>query len=172
MGFCINCGTPVPEMAQFCTNCGTKTSTATVAQNQPGGLDALYYVAYATGQTGGPFTEEAVRNLITQQQVKVTDSIRPNTSDAWMPMVRSKFAPLVAQQANLDRLAVSTCPRCAAGMVVVIKRSKAGLVLVILGLALTPLFGLGIPIFIVGFIMRWGGKGQAAYRCPNCNYAT
>jgi len=37
-------------------------------------------------------------------------------------------------------------------MAVVLQRSKAGLVLIIIGLLTTPLFGIGVPIFVVGFI--------------------
>lgn len=178
MGFCTNCGSTIPERAQFCTNCGTKSGTVqtetesvSVPPPPPPPAPSLYYVAYATGQVGGPFEEEVLRDLIAQQRVKVTDSVRPASSTAWVPVVQSKFAPLAAQQANMDRLVASTCPSCGAGMAVVIKRSKAGLVLVIVGILLTPIL-VGIPIFIVGYIMRWGGKGQAGYRCPRCNYAS
>src|SRR5262245_46226901 len=69
-------------------------------------------------------------------------------------------------------LSAGICPTCRAAMAVVIKRSGLGLALVILGIALTPVFGFGIPIFIVGYLMRFGGKGRACYRCPRCNYST
>ena len=39
-------------------------------------------------------------------------------------------------------------------MAVVLQRSKAGLVLIIIGLLTTSLFGIGVPIFVVGFILR------------------
>ena len=83
----------------------------------------------------------------------------------------SHFAVGAAAAALHQRIAANACPRCGTGMAVVIKRSKMGLVLVIVGLVTTPAFGIGLPIFIVGYIMRWGGKGRAAYQCPGCNYA-
>jgi uncharacterized membrane protein YvbJ len=71
----------------------------------------------------------------------------------------------------------SACPKCnAPGMVVVIKRSTVGFVLVVLGIGLTPFtfssdyLYIGTLIFVVGFIIRWGGKGQPGYRRPVCNY--
>src|SRR5262245_37785394 len=63
-------------------------------------------------------------------------------------------------------------PTCRAAMAVVTKRFGLGLALVILGMALTPVFGFRMPIFIVGYLMRFGGKGRACYRCPRCNYST
>ncbi|MBI1763822.1 MAG: zinc ribbon domain-containing protein [Acidobacteria bacterium] len=77
----------------------------------------------------------------------------------------------MVEQANLARLAASTCPNCSAAMAVVIKRSGLGLALVILGVALTP-FLIGIPLFIAGYMLRFGGKGRACYRCPRCNYSS
>lgn len=173
MSFCTTCGASLQTSAQFCTGCGGKVETVGAEQIQGAAItDGLYYIAYGTGQTVGPLTCDAVKSLIAEQKIKVSDSIRRDGSDPWMPIVQSEFAPLIAQQANMVRLAASTCPGCGAGMAVVIKRSKAGLVLIIVGLLTTPLFGIGIPIFVVGFILRWGRKGQAAYQCPRCNYAT
>jgi len=68
--------------------------------------------------------------------------------------------------------AAGTCPRCSTAMAVVIKRSGLGLALIILGIILTPVVGIGIPIFIVGYVMRFSGKGRACYRCPRCNYSS
>jgi predicted RNA-binding Zn-ribbon protein involved in translation (DUF1610 family) len=110
--------------------------------------------------------------MILQRQISVNDSVAVQGSNNWIPVSQSVFAPHVAQQLNIDRMASSTCPQCGAGMAVVIKRSGLGLALIIIGVVLTPAFGIGIPIWIAGMIIRWGGKGQAAYRCPRCNFST
>jgi ribosomal protein S27AE len=133
---------------------------------------ATWHVTFATGQTGGPFTEDEIRSMIARQQIKITDSVIATGGATWVPITQSPFARYIVTQATVDRLAASTCPQCGAAMAVVLQRSKAGLVLVIIGLITTPLFGIGIPIFIVGFILRWGFKPKAKYQCPRCNYRT
>ncbi len=164
---CTNCGASVVEWAQFCQGCGEKTATVDAEQ-----VTRFFVALASTGQTIGPIEHDAIKALIDQQQVRLSDSIRAEGSDTWTPILQSPFASLVSQRANLDRLAASSCPRCGAAMAVVMRRSKVGLVLVIIGLLTTPLFGIGIPIFVVGFILRWGLKGKATYQCPRCNYAT
>lgn len=171
MSFCTACGSEKLDSAQFCTNCGASTAVAMSKLPEPTASQSLWYVTVA-GQSTGPLNEDAVRAMVLQQQIGPVDGVRAEGCEIWVPVTQSKFAPLVAQQTNLNRLTASTCPRCGAAMAVVIRRSTLGLVLVVLGICLTPLFGLGIPIFIVGYIMRFSGKGQAAYQCPRCNYSS
>lgn len=81
------------------------------------------------------------------------------------------------------------CPRCSAGMVVVMRRSRKGLGVIFFGaggvlgglfLLIIPLIGwiLGPLMMIGGFIMWFigafmliGGKGTVHYQCPSCNYS-
>ena len=182
MAFCSKCGTAIPDSASLCALCAAVTTgqppppafaaqprSAAAAAPAPA---ALYYVStFATGQVTGPFTEEVVRSLVVQQRITIHDSVALQGSQAWMPVMQSGFAALVSQQANLNRIAASTCPRCNAGMVVIIKRSGLGLGLFIAGLVLTPAFGLGLPLLIIGLVLRWGTPGTAAYRCPRCNFS-
>jgi uncharacterized membrane protein YvbJ len=105
--------------------------------------------------------------------VKFCSKCGTTVADSSAPIISSsKFSGTAVQQVNAERIAASRCPRCGVGMAVVIKRSRFGLALVILGILLTPAFGIGIPIFVVGYLMRWGGKGRACYQCPGCNYST
>ena len=171
MASCTKCEALLDESAVFCRVCGTKRETLVLDQ-QDGGAKKQYYVSYATGGRVGPLGHDEVNRLIREQQIKISDSVCAVGEDRWMPITQSEFAELIAQSGSMERLAASTCPRCGAGMAVVLKRSRLGLVLIIIGLITTPLFGIGIPIFIVGFILRWGRKGKAAYQCPRCNYAT
>jgi len=181
MASCTNCRSLIPESAEFCTACGTKISIESPANStalqEPSNLSPvapqiLYHIANATGQSMGPFNEDVIRSLIVQQRVTIKDSVRPAGGSNWIPITQSKFAHLVAGQATLNRLGASTCPACGAGLVVQIKRPGLGLVLIIIGVCLTPLFGIGIPIWIVGVIIRFGGKGKAVYRCARCNYSS
>jgi hypothetical protein len=183
VAFCTKCGTAIPDSASLCALCAAVTSgqqpppafayqpqSAAAAATAPA---VLYYVStFATGQVTGPFSEEAVHSLIVQQRITINDSVAQQGSQIWMPVMQSRFAALVSQQANLNRIAASTCPRCSAGMVVIIKRSGLGLGLFIAGLALTPVFGIGLPLLIIGLVLRWGTPGTAAYRCPRCNFST
>lgn len=179
MGFCTSCGSTTNDEARFCEKCGVVVvSKSIVETTQAKTIEvvapsaATWHVTFATGQTGGPFTEDEIRSMIARQQIKITDSVIATGGATWVPITQSPFARYIVTQATVDRLAASTCPQCGAAMAVVLQRSKAGLVLVIIGLITTPLFGIGIPIFIVGFILRWGFKPKAKYQCPRCNYRT
>lgn len=181
MAFCRTCGSVIPESALFCTGCGagivSETPSDSVTLTAPpsqisAAPEMLYYVANSMGQSMGPFNEEVVRSLIAQQRVTIKDSVRIDGASGWIPVTQSKFASLVAQQTGMNRLATSTCPTCGAGLVVQIKRSGFGLALIIIGFCLTPFFGIGIPIWVVGMVIRWGGKGKAFYRCARCNFSS
>ena len=178
MGFCVTCGSALPPTGRFCTTCGAASAAATLpvqaqftAPQFAAPVRGLYHVSYASGQTAGPVTEDTIRTMIAQQQIHATDSIQLDGSNCWLPVAQSYFAPLFGQQPIVPRAVLNTCPGCGAPMAVVIKRSKGGLALVVIGICLIP-FIIGIPIFIVGYIMRFGGKGKAGYQCPRCNYAT
>ena len=132
-----------------------------------------YYVLHAvTKQTSGPLSEETIQDWISQKRITLQDSVTRQGEQHWTPILQSPFGTRIADQANLDRLAATTCPRCGSAMVARIKQSGTGLALILIGIALTPLF-IGIPIFIVGMVMRHGGKGGKAYfSCPICSYST
>jgi predicted RNA-binding Zn-ribbon protein involved in translation (DUF1610 family) len=89
-------------------------------------------------------------------------------SEVWTPITRSEFGPAVTQQAGLERLASSSCPRCGAGMAVVSKRSTFGMVLIIIGV-FTTIAVIGFFLILVGYLMR--KKVKVSYQCPRCNYA-
>jgi hypothetical protein len=88
------------------------------------------------------------------------------------PIYRPNQAAMGVAAEVHHRITSTTCPRCGAGMAVVIRRSGLGLALIVIGLLTTPLFCIGVPIFAVGFVMRFSGKGRAVYQCPGCNYTT
>jgi len=136
-------------------------------------VGAEYYVLHRADQRKtGPLRPEDVATLVRMGQLSVHDDVQEAGGNGWVPMLQSKLRDHVLEGAHDARLVSSSCPHCGAGLVVQIKRSGFGLFLIILGIALTPAFGLGIPIFIVGYIIRWGGKGKAIYRCARCNYAS
>jgi hypothetical protein len=161
MGFCTSCGSTIAEEARFCDKCGIPVASKSIIGTAKANTievisppTATWHVTFATGQTGGPFTEDAIRSMIARQQIKITDSVVLSGGSTWVPITQSPFAGHIVTQASVDRLAARTCPRCGAAMAVVLQRSKAGLVLIIIGLLTTSLFGIGVPIFVVGFILR------------------
>ena len=193
---CPSCGSDVEADRGSCPNCnlnadnqalpGTAepdpaTSDATApgdAQEGPApdslamvpSSDSYFAFRAHNRDTRGPLTRADVLQLIGRGELGPADSVRLASSQQWTPLLRSEFETEVAAESTRAKLAASTCPRCGAGMAVTIKRSGFGLFLVILGMALTPVFGCGIPIFIVGYIMRFSGQGTAIYICPQCNY--
>jgi len=175
MATCTNCGAGVLEGVRFCSTCGTPMSTSLMAQqgggktievaNPPSGL---WHVTYATGQRGGPFTEEDIRAKIARQEIKVTDSIVAQGGSTWVPITQSPFATYIVQQASVNRLAASTCPRCGNAMVVVLRRSRTSKMLLITGLLTIWLLGFGVILLILGYIA--GRNPSPRYECPNCKY--
>lgn len=133
---------------------------------------ATYYLTNKRRQVTGPFTEEQIKEFIVERRLTANDAVRSEDTDTWVPILNSPFGQLLAEQINATRLAATTCPHCNAALVVTIKRSGWGLALILIGIALTPAFGIGIPIFIAGMIMRHSGKGKAIYRCATCNYSS
>jgi hypothetical protein len=164
MACCATCGEELLEETHSC-----KKSVAIAPVPLP--PEPVYSVRYATGEVDGPYDESTINMLILQNRLQITDSVSLQGSGCWIAIFQSKFAPLVTQSTVTGRLAASTCPACGSPMAVVIKRSGVGLALIIAGVVLTPLFGIGIPIWIIGMIIRWGGNGTAVYRCARCNYA-
>ena len=174
MGFCTNCGSTVPEEAKFCVRCGIPVASKTIAATAGGTTIEVtvspgptWHVTYATGQTGGPFTEDEIRSMIARQQIKITDSVAVSGGTGWVPITQSPFARYIVAQASVDRLAASTCPRCGAAMVAVVHQSSMATILIIVGIICT-VFVIGIVFIIIGVMMR--RKGRVRYQCPRCNY--
>jgi hypothetical protein len=99
----------------------------------------------------------------------VTDMLWDPGSGRWTMISRSPFAPTAAAAASYVRMAASTCALCGSPLVAQIQRSKAGLILIIVGVVLTPVV-IGVPLWILGLILRHGGKGKVLDRCPRCGY--
>ena len=197
MAFCSNCGSSIPEGAAFCISCGNKATQAVASPLQfaaaaaaggslpipppprpsPAGAGIVdvqafqsptWYVTFATGQTGGPFTEDEVRAMIARQQIKVTDSVVAQGGTAWVPITQSPFARFVVSQASMDRLASSTCPQCGSAMAVVVRTSGAAKAFYILGFLTIWMFGFGVIFLIIGYIV--GRNPSPGYECPRCKY--
>ncbi len=93
-------------------------------------------------------------------------------SSTTMPLL-APASPMEAHaSAMLGRIAITTCPRCGAGMAIVRKRSKLGLGLIIFGILTIWLVGLGVIFIICGIVLNIIKLRKLAYQCPNCNYST
>ena len=175
MVFCTNCGSSVAENIRFCSACGTPVAIKVLDGATPGptvdvqrATSPLWYVTYATGQRGGPFSEEDVRAKIARQEIKITDSVIAQGGETWVPITQSPFAVFIATQANIDRLASSTCPQCGSAMIVVLRRSGASKAFFIVGLLTIWMFGFGVIFLIIGYII--GRNPAPRYECPRCKY--
>lgn len=176
MSVCTSCGSTVTEDARFCDKCGVAVASKTIIETArantieviapPGNT---WHVTYATGQTGGPFTEDEIRSMIARQQIKITDSVVLSGGSTWVPITQSPFVRYIVSQASVDRLAASTCPRCGAAMVVITKKSAMATILILVGI-ISTVFLIGIVLIIMGVMMR--RKVKVAYQCPRCNYRT
>jgi hypothetical protein len=157
---CNSCGTENSATNVFCGGCGASLNS-----------HGEYYVLHAaTQQRSGPLTEEAVKEWIAQKRLSTADSVAQAGAQSWTPLLQSPFAKFAAEQITINRLAATTCPRCGSAMAAVIRRSGFGLALILIGIALTPVI-IGIPIFIVGMIVRHGGSGTTSLSCPICRYS-
>jgi predicted RNA-binding Zn-ribbon protein involved in translation (DUF1610 family) len=160
------------ESALFCASCGTQTGKALAASASGPTVDITpaptWFVGYATGQQGGPFTEDEVKSMIARQQIKITDSVAVQGSATWVPITQSPFAQSIVQQASIHRLASSTCPQCGGAMAVVVRRSGASKGFFILGLLTIWMFGFGVIFLIIGYII--GRNPAPRYECPRCKY--
>jgi hypothetical protein len=159
-GFCARCGVP---SAHRSTIEAVRTNTIEVIAPPAN----MWYVTFATGQRGGPFTESHVIGMIASQQIKITDSVVLAGGTSWVPITQSPFARYIVSQASVDRLAASTCPRCGAAMAVVTKSSAMATILILVGI-ISSIFLIGVVLIIIGVMMR--RKVKVAYQCPRCNY--
>ncbi len=131
-----------------------------------------YFVCKAAdSSTFGPADETTLREWLKTGRISLVDSICEAGQQQWQPLAQSFLASEATAAATAAQLQATTCPKCLASMAIIAKRSGFGLFLVLLGIALTPLFGIGIPIFIVGYFIRWRGQPKLSYRCPRCNFA-
>ena len=172
MAVCAKCGSGNADGASFCGACGSNAALVVAAATSGLTVDLTpfptWFVTYATGQSGGPFTEDEVKSMIARQQIKITDSVAAAGSRTWIPVTQSPFASVIVTQASIDRLASSTCPQCGAGMTVVLRRSTASKALFILGLLTIWIFGFGVIFLILGYIA--GRNPSPRYECPRCKY--
>ena len=129
-----------------------------------------YYVRFAVrGETIGPVTDLAVRNMIQNRHLGITDLICEVGDTRWVVISESKFSGLVIAATSRSQMQSATCPNCQAQMAVVLKRSSFGTILIWIGI-FTSIALIGLPLIIIGVILR--GKRKASYICPRCNYST
>ena len=175
MESCLNCRSSLNDNARFCVTCGTEVPSQVLATTKPGTTIEMqattsprWYVTYATGQRGGPFSEDVIEGMISRQELKITDSVVAEGGSTWVPISQSPFARSIIATAQAVRLASSTCPRCGGAMIVVLRRSSASKALLITGLLTIWMFGFGLIFLILGYIV--GRNPVPRYECPLCKY--
>jgi len=162
MPTCKKCGAENGVTDTICASCGESLVDAPTE----------YHVLRATtNEVLGPLSESRVKDWINEKRITASDSVTSTGNQNWIPILQSPFSKQLVDQMNIERVAATTCPRCGSAMVGVVRGSQTGLVLIIIGVVLTPVC-IGIPIWVVGMIMRHGQKANTYFSCPRCNYST
>lgn len=130
-----------------------------------------YYVRFtAKNETIGPLTEGAIRNMIQNRHLGITDMVCHVGSSTWTVLSESRdFSSIVLGTTTRSQFQGATCPNCQAHMAVILKRPTAPLILIWIGI-FTSIALIGLPLIIIGLI--WRAKSRAGYICPRCNYRT
>jgi hypothetical protein len=182
MAKCWSCDSVIKGDAAYCQSCGTGLSPArsivTAVPTTSVGVsaatltpEAMFHVRSAvSGVVSGPYSDAVLQQYIQHGAVGIADMLWDPREGQWITIARSRFAPVASAAASYVRVATSTCPQCGTPLIALMQRSKLGLVLIIIGILLTPVFFIGVPIWIVGFAIRFGGKGKLVQRCPRCQY--
>ncbi len=131
-----------------------------------------YYVRFSLkNETAGPFTELAVRNMINNRHLGITDMVCEVGQNRWVVLSESeRFSSLVLATTGRSQFQGVTCPNCQAHMAVIMKRSSGPTILIVIGL-FTSIALIGLPLIIIGLIWRAKSR-KAGYICPRCNYST
>jgi len=107
-----------------------------------------YHVLRATTkEVLGPLSESRVKDRINEKRITASDSITSTGNQKWIPILQSPFSKQLVDQMNIERVAATTCPRRGSAMVGVVKGSQTGLLLIIIGVVLTP--------FVLEYLFGW-----------------
>ena len=138
----------------------------------PSQQNGQYYVRFiAKNETIGPLTETAIRNMIQNRHLGITDMVCEVGNSNWTVLSESRaFSALVLGTTSRSQFQGATCPNCQAHMAVILKRSTAPTILIWIGI-FTSIALIGLPLIIIGLIWRARSR-KAAYICPRCNYTT
>lgn len=173
---CANCGAHIDERAKFCVQCGTLVvaDPAVSAKLEPVIAEASPPPVQLATQQVAPKAEASPDwhpDPTGRHEYRYWDG------SAWTEHVSDdgertvdpvSKAPVQVQTGSLPSM---PCPRCGSGMVWRVKRSGFGLALIIIGIVLTPVI-IGIPIWILGMVVRHGNNGQMYLLCPYCQYSS
>lgn len=129
---------------------------------------STYFVKTGKRKESGPYSGAQIVDMIRRRDLVFGSQLREEGQPKWTPIQQSPFAPQVIEQANIQRMVASTCPKCGAGMAVVLK--PRGTFLLILGSLLVPVFGVGFIFLVPGLLLRLFAKAKALWRCATCNY--
>ena len=168
----MNSPTPGPGKALSQVDTQPKAEAVVVLPPPPPSPQlGQYYVRFALkNETAGPFDELAIRNMIHERHLGITDMFCEVGHDKWTVLSESKFASLVLTTTNRAQFQSSTCPNCQAHMAVVMKSATGATILIWVGI-FTSIAIIGLPLIVIGFIWRAKSR-RGSYICPRCNYAT
>src|SRR5262245_6904646 len=130
-----------------------------------------YYVRFALrNETIGPMAELAVRNMIQERHLGITDMICEVGQNRWTVLSESKFGQAAIATTARSQFQSATCPNCQAHMATVVKSATGATILIWVGIFSSwAIVGLGL--IVIGFIWRSKSR-RGSYICPRCNYST
>jgi hypothetical protein len=176
---------PSEQPSQTMPHPETRAEAVTLSPS-PSSRCGEYYIRFTTrDETTGPLTELAVRNMIQERRLGITDMVREAGDSTWIVISESNaFRSLVLTTTSGSQLQDVICPYCQGHMVARPKRSTSPTVPIWVGIVTTiALIGLslwvvtpttialiGLPLIAIGLIWRarWS---TTSYRCPRCTYS-
>jgi|HubBroStandDraft_6_1064221.scaffolds.fasta_scaffold21833_3 hypothetical protein len=134
-------------------------------------VSGQYFVHFnVKNENIGPLSELAIRNMIQNRHLGITDMICEPGDTKWTVLSESKFAQLVISTTSRSQMQSSACPNCQAHMVVTFKSSTGATILIIMGI-FTVWAIVGFILIVIGYVWKKNSR-TAHYICPRCNYKT
>lgn len=176
MASCPRCGAPLLATGDPCSAChsaaasnpapvGTVPSLALVQAGQ------FRVWQRRTDQQFGPIPADAVKQWIAERRIVAGDMVIGGQHADWISLEVSEFRQFLFDCTNLNQLAAATCPRCGGPLTQANNQAQTGLVLIIIGVVLTPIYCLGTPLWVIGMMMRFGSSARSL-RCTRCGYSS
>jgi len=179
MGFCTSCGSTIADEARFCERCGLPAASKSIIETARANTieviappAATWHVTFATGQTGGPFTEDEIKSMIARQEIKITDSVVLSGGSTWVPITQSPFAGHIVTQSQRRSACGKHLPPLRSSHGSCIAAFKGWLGAYHYWPANDPIVWHWSANLCGRLHLRWGFKGKAKYQCPRCNYRT
>jgi len=123
---------PIPEPGRNQQQSTAQPTSEAIGVTSPELQLAQYYVRFASkNETAGPFAGLAIRNMIQNRYLGITDMICEVDHSNWTVLSESReFGSLAVAATTRAQLEGATCPNCQAHMAVILKGSTGATILI------------------------------------------